>query len=187
MQVLGQRAPAPILSHSVCDQSKAISALVFLEGIGERKLRPVMSLKRSRYPPWKHHCCWIKLMLTHEVTETPMFSNSSFPSHSTPEATSLKKKWSIYLAALSLSCGMWDLQSLLWHAGFFSCGMWTLPGSMWDLVPWSGINPCPLCWECRVSASGPPGKSPESASQMRNPVDENSTSPPYTLQDPKLS
>lgn len=61
VQVLGQRALGPSLSQSVCDQSKAISALVFLEGIGERKLRPVMSLKRSRYQPWKHHSVGLNL------------------------------------------------------------------------------------------------------------------------------
>ena len=33
VQVLGQRAPGPSLSQSVCDQSKAILALVSLEGI----------------------------------------------------------------------------------------------------------------------------------------------------------
>ena len=30
---------------------------------------------------------------------------------------------------------------------------------MWDLVPWRGIEPRPLHWECRVLATGPPGKS----------------------------
>ena len=31
---------------------------------------------------------------------------------------------------------------------------------MWDLVPWSGIEPGPLCWECGVLATRAPGKSP---------------------------
>ena len=38
VQVLGQRAPGPSLSQSVCDQSKAISALVSLEGISSVQL-----------------------------------------------------------------------------------------------------------------------------------------------------
>ena len=44
-----------------------------------------------------------------------------------------KKKKEIYLVVLGFSCGM--------------C----------DLVPQSGIKP----WECRVLATGPPGKSPD--------------------------
>ena len=34
----------------------------------------------------------------------------------------------IYLAALGLSCGLWDLHCNMQHAGSFSCGTW-------DLVP----------------------------------------------------
>ena len=34
---------------------------------------------------------------------------------------------------------------------FWSCGI---------LVPWPGINPCPLQWKCRVVTTGPPGKCP---------------------------
>ena len=63
----------------------------------------------------------------------------------------------IYLAALSLSCGMRDLlvaacgifscgmQGLFLVAahGLFSCGMWTLSWGMWDLVPWPGTEPGP--------------------------------------------
>ena len=41
----------------------------------------------------------------------------------------------IHLAALSLSCSTWELQSSLWHSGsFFNCGMW-------DLAPWPGVKP----------------------------------------------
>ena len=40
----------------------------------------------------------------------------------------------IYLAALGLSCSMWDL---------FSCGMRTLSWGMWDLVPWPRLEPGP--------------------------------------------
>ena len=29
--------------------------------------------------------------------------------------------------------------------------------SVQDLVPWSGIEPGPLHWEHRISATGPPG------------------------------
>ena len=42
----------------------------------------------------------------------------------------------------------------------FHCSMQTLSCSMWDLVPWPGIEPGPLHWECGVLATGPPGKSP---------------------------
>ena len=78
----------------------------------------------------------------------------------------------IYLAALGLSCGMWDL----------CCGMWDLCCGMQDLqlqhtgsssaacellvaacgiqFPDQGSNPGPLHWECGVLATGPPGKSP---------------------------
>ena len=30
---------------------------------------------------------------------------------------------------------------------------------MWDPVPWPGIKPRPLHWECRILATGPTGKS----------------------------
>ena len=95
-----------------------------LEGIGERKLRSVMSLKRSRYQPWKHHCCWIKLMLSHKVTETPMFSNSPFPSRSTPEAaaSSFFNYLFIWLhRVLAVACGIFSL-CCGWRVPFFSCG-----------------------------------------------------------------
>ena len=55
------------------------------------------------------------------------------------------KKYSflfIYLTAPALSCS----------SRIFSC-------NMWDLVPWPGIKLCPLHWELRVLATGPPGKS----------------------------
>ena len=57
----------------------------------------------------------------------------------------------IYLPELDLGCSTWDLPSLLQHAG-------SLGRRMWNLVP---SNPGPLPWECRVSATGPPGKSLE--------------------------
>ena len=51
-----------------------------------------------------------------------------------------------------LSCGTWDLRSMLQHTGSFSCGMW-------DPVPWPGIEPQPLwSWEHGVLATGAPGK-----------------------------
>ena len=42
----------------------------------------------------------------------------------------------IYLAALGLSCGTWDL---------FSSGMWILEVvcGTWDLIPWAGLEPGP--------------------------------------------
>ena len=64
----------------------------------------------------------------------------------------------IYLAEPGLSYNTWDLPSSLWPVGalvvayriffFFSC-------SMWDKVSWPRIE-----WECRVSATGLPGKFP---------------------------
>ena len=34
------------------------------------------------------------------------------------------------------------------------------PDSMWDLTSMNReLNPCPLCWECEIQATGPPGKS----------------------------
>ena len=39
----------------------------------------------------------------------------------------------------------------VWLQGL-SCGVW-------DLVPWPGIEPTPLHWECRFLAIGPPRKS----------------------------
>ena len=40
-----------------------------------------------------------------------------------------------------------------------SCSMWTLSCGMWHLVPCPRIKPGHLRWECRVLATGPPGKS----------------------------
>ena len=40
----------------------------------------------------------------------------------------------IYLTALGLCCGLWDL---------FSCGTQTLSWGLWDLVPWPGLEPGP--------------------------------------------
>ena len=42
-----------------------------------------------------------------------------------------------------------------------SMHMWTLSCGMWNLVPWLGIEPRLAAWECRVLATGPPGKSNE--------------------------
>ena len=58
----------------------------------------------------------------------------------------------IYLAALALSCNTQDLRSLLWHAESLvaACGI---------QFPDQGLNSGPLLWECRVLATGPPGKS----------------------------
>ena len=58
-----------------------------------------------------------------------------------PEAAGLIEWWNglffflifIYLSALGLSCGTWDL--LVAAHGIFSCSMLTLCCSMWDLVP----------------------------------------------------
>ena len=36
-----------------------------------------------------------------------------------------------------------------------ACGIFNLHWGMWDLVPWPGIEPSPLHWECRVLATGP--------------------------------
>ena len=52
----------------------------------------------------------------------------------------------VYLAALGLSCVMQNLCSVLHHVGTKFSGQ--------------GSNPGPPHWECRVSATGPPGKSP---------------------------
>ena len=40
-----------------------------------------------------------------------------------------------------------------------TCSTQTLSCSMWDLVPWLGLNPGLLHWECRVLATAPPEKS----------------------------
>ena len=67
----------------------------------------------------------------------------------------------IYLAALGLSCGMWDLRCHVrdFHCSmrdlfflFFSCGMR-------DLVPWPGIEPGPPALGAGVLTTGPAGKS----------------------------
>ena len=57
---------------------------------------------------------------------------------------------------LVVARGNFDLHCRI---GIFSCGMWALSCSMWDLVPWPGVEPRPLHWECGVLATGPPGKS----------------------------
>ena len=40
-----------------------------------------------------------------------------------------------------------------------SCSKQTLSLGIWDLVPWPGIEPGSLHWECEVLATGPPGNS----------------------------
>ena len=55
------------------------------------------------------------------------------------------------MAALGLSCGMWDLRF----------GMRTLSYSILDLVPDQELNLGPLHWEHGVLATEPPGKSPK--------------------------
>ena len=52
---------------------------------------------------------------------------------------------------LGLSCSTWDLL-LTMACELLSCGLW-------DLVPWPGIEPGPLHWECGILATGLPGKS----------------------------
>ena len=47
----------------------------------------------------------------------------------------------IYLAVLCLCCSMWDLLSLLCHAGYTHYSKQTLSCSMWDLVSRPGIKP----------------------------------------------
>ena len=71
----------------------------------------------------------------------------------------------IYLSVLGLSCHTQDLWSSLWHwsslvaaSRIFSSGVQTLNCSLWDLVPWWGLNPGLLHWECEVLATGPPRK-----------------------------
>ena len=40
------------------------------------------------------------------------------------------------------------------------CGIQTLCCDMWDLVLWSGTEPSPLSWECRLLTTGPPREVP---------------------------
>ena len=51
--------------------------------------------------------------------------------------------FSIFLAALGLSCGMQDLWSSSHHTGSFGYSLRTLSCGMWDLVSWPGIKPRP--------------------------------------------
>ena len=48
--------------------------------------------------------------------------------------------------------------SYFWHVGTLSWRMGSLNSGIWDLLPWPGIESRPLCWECRVTIIGPPGK-----------------------------
>ena len=71
----------------------------------------------------------------------------------------------IYLAVLGLSCSTWisdfhcGTESLLVAScSIFSCGLWMLSCGIRGLVPWPGIKPESLHWECGVLATGPPGK-----------------------------
>ena len=66
----------------------------------------------------------------------------------------------IYLAALGLSCSTWDRQSLLQHAGSSVTACEPLIEACGIQFPDQGLNLGPLRWERRVSATGPPGKSP---------------------------
>ena len=51
--------------------------------------------------------------------------------------------FSIFLAALGLSCGMQDLWSSSHHTGSFGYSLRTLSCGMWDLVAWPGTEPRP--------------------------------------------
>ena len=56
-----------------------------------------------------------------------------------------------FLASLGPSCCMWDLPSSLQHGESFLvavCGI---------QFPYQGSMPGPLCWECGIPATGPPG------------------------------
>ena len=71
------------------------------------------------------------------------------------------------MAALCLSCGMWDflLQrtgSSCWHAGFSLVAAHRLscPTACRILVPCPGIEPMSPALEGRFLTTGPPGKSP---------------------------
>jgi len=64
----------------------------------------------------------------------------------------------IYLAEPGLSHDVVSLKFVL-ACRIFSHGMGNLSCIMWDLVPWPGWEPQPLLWECRILATGPPGKS----------------------------
>ena len=61
-------------------------------------------------------------------------------SYLSPSSTSLFKKYLLlaYLVALGLGFGTWDLYG--------------------DLVPWPGIEPGSLHWDCRKVATGLSGK-----------------------------
>ena len=41
----------------------------------------------------------------------------------------------------------------------FTAACWIFSCSLWDPASWPGIEPGPLHWECRVLATGSPGKS----------------------------
>ena len=77
-----------------------------------------------------------------------------------------KKYLFTYLTVPGLSGGTQHLQSSLQPAGSFSWGGGGVGGGCELLVaacgiffPDQGWNPGPLPWECRVLATGPPGKS----------------------------
>ena len=75
--------------------------------------------------------------LSHEQKDPPFFTTNRMPSSA---VSSFPNIYFTYLAALSLSCGVWDL----------SCGIY---------FPELGSNLVPLYWELGVLATGPPGKS----------------------------
>ena len=61
------------------------------------------------------------------------------------------------LRIFNLRCGMWNLR--LWHSGFLAVAFIRLVAACGIWFPAQGSNTGPLHWECRVLATGPPGKS----------------------------
>ena len=57
----------------------------------------------------------------------------------------------VFVSALEI----FDLRCSIWDLSVAAC---ELTCSMWDLVPWPGIESCPLHWELGVLATGPSGK-----------------------------
>ena len=70
-------------------------------------------------------------------------------------------KISAYLATPGLSCGTGHLWSLLRHASSLVVACELLVAACGIYFPNQGLNLGPLHWECRVLATGPPGKSPQ--------------------------
>ena len=65
-----------------------------------------------------------------------------------------------------VACGVFQLRHSgifqLWHAGSLVAARELLAAACGIQFPDQGSNPGPLHWECRVLATGPPGKSPTS-------------------------